>query len=187
MKSYVNTHAQLEARRDKALQALQAGRTNVTGPRVSFAKHGRLRQVGARTKINLDRSHGTNQGGRKGGRIPRGASSFKHVCWKRSMSDLVFLVQLKVMIVGEADSGKSTLANILAAYAVRLGRCPTFVDLDVGQGMITVPGGIAAAALDSNSMSVEVGGSMRIFRSLVALLLGRQRRQRRRQLAEGHI
>lgn len=34
MKSYVNTHAQLEARRDKALQALQAGRTNVTGPRV---------------------------------------------------------------------------------------------------------------------------------------------------------
>lgn len=65
---------------------------------------------------------------------------------------------MKVMVVGEADSGKSTLANILAAYAVRLGRCPTFVDLDVGQGMITVPGGIAAAALDSNSMSVEVGG-----------------------------
>lgn len=60
------------------------------------------------------------------------------------------------MVVGETDSGKSTLANILAAYAVRLGRCPTFVDLDVGQGMITVPGGIAAAALDSNSISVEV-------------------------------
>ncbi|CAM9682875.1 unnamed protein product [Ectocarpus sp. 6 AP-2014] len=98
MKSYVNTHAQLEARRDKALQALQAGRTNITGPRV--------------------------------------------------------------MVVGEADSGKSTLANILAAYAVRLGRCPTFVDLDVGQGMITVPGGIAAAALDSNSMSVEEGFSL---------------------------
>lgn len=64
------------------------------------------------------------------------------------------------MVVGEADSGKSTLANILAAYAVRLGRCPTFVDLDVGQGMITVPGGIAAAALDSNSLSVEVGDPM---------------------------
>lgn len=45
MKSYVNTHAQLEARRDKALQALQAGRTNVTGPRVSFASNDRLRQV----------------------------------------------------------------------------------------------------------------------------------------------
>ena len=65
----------------------------------------------------------------------------------------------KVMVVGESDSGKSTLANILAAYAVRLGRCPTFVDLDVGQGAITVPGGIAAAALDSNSMSAEVGRS----------------------------
>eukprot|EP00904_Undaria_pinnatifida_P010268 jgi/Undpi1/6371/HiC_scaffold_20.g08852.m1 len=98
MKSYVNTHAQLEARRDKALQALQAGQANVTGPRV--------------------------------------------------------------MVVGESDSGKSTLANILAAYAVRLGRCPTFVDLDVGQGAITVPGGIAAAALDSNSMSAEEGFSL---------------------------
>lgn len=63
---------------------------------------------------------------------------------------------IKVMVVGETDSGKSTLANILTAYAVRLGRCPTFVDLDVGQGMITIPGAIAAAALDSNSMSVEV-------------------------------
>lgn len=36
MKSYVNTHAQLEARRDKALQALQAGHANVTGPRVGY-------------------------------------------------------------------------------------------------------------------------------------------------------
>lgn len=35
MKAYVNTHAQLEAKRDKALQALQAGNTSVTGPRVS--------------------------------------------------------------------------------------------------------------------------------------------------------
>lgn len=66
---------------------------------------------------------------------------------------------VQVMVVGESDSGKSTLANILAAYAVRLGRCPTFVDLDVGQGVITVPGGIAAAALDSNSMSIEVRAS----------------------------
>lgn len=74
-----------------------------------------------------------------------------HSCIRSPCRDLT-----KVMVVGEADSGKSTLANILAAYAVRLGRCPTFVDLDVGQGMITVPGGIAAAALDSNSMSVEV-------------------------------
>lgn len=34
MKAYVNTHAQLEARRDKAVQELTAGHTNVTGPRV---------------------------------------------------------------------------------------------------------------------------------------------------------
>lgn len=80
--------------------------------------------------------------------VPRVACSNTYIVY--------FDVRVKVMIVGETDSGKSTLANILTAYAVRLGRCPTFVDLDVGQGMITIPGAIAAAALDSNSMSVEV-------------------------------
>ncbi|CAN0151340.1 unnamed protein product, partial [Discosporangium mesarthrocarpum] len=98
MKSFVNTHAQLEARRDKALQALQSGSPTATGPRV--------------------------------------------------------------MVVGPTDSGKSTLSGILAAYAVRLGRCPTFVDLDVGQGQVTMPGVISAAALDSNSLSIEEGFSL---------------------------
>ena len=75
---------------------------------------------------------------------------------RRLLPGSICFPETKVMIVGETDSGKSTLANILTAYAVRLGRCPTFVDLDVGQGMVTIPGSIAAAALDSNSMSVEV-------------------------------
>lgn len=45
-----------------------------------------------------------------------------------------------VLIAGQVDSGKSSLASLLASYAVRLGRAPLFVDLDVGQGNIGVPG-----------------------------------------------
>jgi hypothetical protein len=43
-----------------------------------------------------------------------------------------------------ADVGKSTLCKILLNYAVRAGWAPTFADMDIGQGSITVPGCIAA-------------------------------------------
>jgi polynucleotide 5'-kinase involved in rRNA processing len=46
------------------------------------------------------------------------------------------------MIVGPLDVGKSTLCRLLLNYAVRMGRRPIFVDLDVGQGQISVPGTI---------------------------------------------
>lgn len=38
-----------------------------------------------------------------------------------------------IMIAGPMDVGKSTLCRIICNYAVREGRTPTFVDLDVGQ------------------------------------------------------
>ena len=44
------------------------------------------------------------------------------------------------MIVGPTDVGKSTLCRILLNYAVRMGRRPIFVDLDIGQGSIAIPG-----------------------------------------------
>ena len=84
MISYVNTHAQLEARREAALRVVRQG---VSGP-----------------------PHG-----------PR------------------------VMLVGPTDSGKSSVSSILLSYAVRLGRTPTFVELDVGLGAVTVPGARARA------------------------------------------
>ena len=37
------------------------------------------------------------------------------------------------MVAGPVDVGKSTLCKLLSNYAVRLGRRPVFVDLDVGQ------------------------------------------------------
>ncbi|CAB0017085.1 unnamed protein product, partial [Nesidiocoris tenuis] len=46
------------------------------------------------------------------------------------------------MIVGPSDVGKSTVCRILLNYAVRMGRTPVFVDLDVGQGAISIPGAI---------------------------------------------
>ncbi|XP_072038942.1 polyribonucleotide 5'-hydroxyl-kinase Clp1-like [Amphiura filiformis] len=45
----------------------------------------------------------------------------------------------RVMVVGPTDVGKSTLCKILLTYGVRVGRRPTFVDIDVGQGSISVP------------------------------------------------
>lgn len=54
---------------------------------------------------------------------------------------------LKVMIVGPTDSGKTTLSKILLNYAVRKGHQPTYVDLDIGQGSITVPGMFAAVSI----------------------------------------
>lgn len=51
------------------------------------------------------------------------------------------------MVVGPGDVGKSTLCRILLNYAVRMGRRPIFVDLDVGQGSISIPGTIGKLLL----------------------------------------
>lgn len=37
------------------------------------------------------------------------------------------------MVVGPMDVGKSTVCRLLLSYAVRVGRRPTLVELDVGQ------------------------------------------------------
>jgi polyribonucleotide 5'-hydroxyl-kinase len=50
----------------------------------------------------------------------------------------------RVLVVGPTDVGKTTLCRILLNYAVRSGRKPTYVDLDVGQNSITIPGVLAA-------------------------------------------
>ncbi|XP_042869023.1 protein CLP1 homolog [Penaeus japonicus] len=52
------------------------------------------------------------------------------------------------MVVGPGDVGKSTLCRILLNYAVRMGRRPIFVDLDIGQGSIAIPGTIGALLVE---------------------------------------
>jgi polyribonucleotide 5'-hydroxyl-kinase len=68
----------------------------------------------------------------------------------------------RVLVCGSTDAGKSSLCRILLSYAVRLGRNPIFVDLDVGQGELTIPGAVSAAPLDRNSVSVQAGIDMSI-------------------------
>jgi len=73
----------------------------------------------------------------------------------------------KIIIVGPTDAGKSTLSRILLNYCSRRGYQPTFVDLDVGQGSISVPGAIAAAPLfrplDVSSGFGDLSSPMALF------------------------
>lgn len=54
----------------------------------------------------------------------------------------------KVMVVGAQDAGKSSLCKLLCNYASRQGEQPTFVDLDIGQGMVSVPGMLSAILVE---------------------------------------
>ncbi|XP_037825754.1 protein CLP1 homolog [Lucilia sericata] len=60
------------------------------------------------------------------------------------------------MVVGPMDVGKSTLCRILLNYAVRLGRRPLYVDTDVGQGALAIPGTIGAILIERPA-SIEEG------------------------------
>ena len=62
----------------------------------------------------------------------------------------------RVMCVGPTDVGKSTVCSILCNYAARNGHAPLYVDLDLGQGALTVPGTISAAPVDAQ-VDIEEG------------------------------
>lgn len=62
------------------------------------------------------------------------------------------------MVVGPSDVGKSTLCRIFLNYAVRQGRTPLYVDLDVGQGVVSIPGTIGAFLVERPA-EVDVGFS----------------------------
>ncbi len=53
----------------------------------------------------------------------------------------------RIAVVGPANCGKSTLAQTLAAYALREGRQPLLVDLDLAKNSLGVPGSIGATTL----------------------------------------
>ncbi|XP_022657342.1 polyribonucleotide 5'-hydroxyl-kinase Clp1-like [Varroa jacobsoni] len=63
-----------------------------------------------------------------------------------------------VMMVGPTDVGKSTLCKLLLNYAVRQGKRPMFVELDVGQGQISIPGTVGAILVERPS-DIEEGFS----------------------------
>ena len=59
------------------------------------------------------------------------------------------------MVVGGTDVGKTTLCRLLLNYGVRLGRRPVFIDLDVGQQSIGIPGSIGALMVERPADPVE--------------------------------
>uniref|UniRef100_A0A673IQ63 Polyribonucleotide 5'-hydroxyl-kinase Clp1-like n=1 Tax=Sinocyclocheilus rhinocerous TaxID=307959 RepID=A0A673IQ63_9TELE len=65
----------------------------------------------------------------------------------------------EVMVVGPTDVGKSTVCRVLLNYAVRLGRRPTLVELDVGQSSVSVPGTMSALCIERPA-DVEEGFSV---------------------------
>eukprot|EP01105_Mastigella_eilhardi_P006039 TRINITY_DN17654_c0_g1_i1.p1 TRINITY_DN17654_c0_g1~~TRINITY_DN17654_c0_g1_i1.p1 ORF type:complete len:431 (-),score=91.94 TRINITY_DN17654_c0_g1_i1:29-1300(-) len=60
-----------------------------------------------------------------------------------------------IVLCGPVDCGKSTIARILLAYAARLGYTPLYVDLDVGQGAITIPGVVSAVGVEKPPQPCE--------------------------------
>ena len=62
----------------------------------------------------------------------------------------------RVIIIGPKDHGKSTTCKILLSYAARLDRSPLFVDLDVGQGSLSIPGCVTATPIVKSSLNIEV-------------------------------
>jgi polyribonucleotide 5'-hydroxyl-kinase len=61
----------------------------------------------------------------------------------------------RVMIVGPSEAGKSSLCKFLTAYAVKLGRTPLLMDLDVSDNCLSPPGSISVCSMDSESVTVE--------------------------------
>ncbi|XP_063284231.1 polyribonucleotide 5'-hydroxyl-kinase Clp1-like [Pelobates fuscus] len=54
----------------------------------------------------------------------------------------------RVLVAGPSNMGKTTLCRLLINYSVRLGRRPTFIDLDVEYGSLSVPGTISALRVE---------------------------------------
>ncbi|KAM0932460.1 putative polyribonucleotide 5'-hydroxyl-kinase Clp1, P-loop domain, clp1 beta-sandwich [Dioscorea sansibarensis] len=61
----------------------------------------------------------------------------------------------RVTVIGPTDSGESSVCKILLSWACKKSWKPTFVDLDIGQGSVTIPGCIAATPVEMPIDAVE--------------------------------
>jgi polyribonucleotide 5'-hydroxyl-kinase len=62
----------------------------------------------------------------------------------------------RVLVVGPADSGKTSLVKLLTAYAMRMGRQPLVVNTDPQEGLLSIPGSMTAAGFGT-IIDVEQG------------------------------
>ena len=56
----------------------------------------------------------------------------------------------RVYIIGNPQAEKASITKTLINYSLKLGWTPLFVDLDLGQNMISAPGCLSAALIDEN-------------------------------------
>ncbi len=99
---------------------------------------------------------------------PNEAGTLMWLNLARRISDLASRKKTTVMLVGDTDTGKSTLAIYLANMAIRRGLVPSIIDGDIGQGDLAPPTAIGSAFLskqlvdlrDVNSSLFEFVGSI---------------------------
>ncbi|KAK8948163.1 hypothetical protein KSP40_PGU022236 [Platanthera guangdongensis] len=72
-----------------------------------------------------------------------------------SKNDAIASQGPRIIVVGPTDSGKSSLCRMLLSWACKQGWKPMFVDLDIGQGSITVPGCISSTPIELPIDAVE--------------------------------
>ncbi|KAL3821869.1 hypothetical protein ACHAXA_002861 [Cyclostephanos tholiformis] len=129
--AYVNTHAQLEAMRDEALATMGGGGGDNSN---------------APPPLNDEEDNGNNKNNNNSN------EKFDAPASSRGRGP-------RVLLCGPADSGKSSLARVLAAYAVKLGRTPILVDIDASQNMLSVPGTLAAVSVTPDMVTAESYGT----------------------------
>ena len=61
----------------------------------------------------------------------------------------------RVLVIGPDDVGKTTICKMLLNWAVRAGNLPIYVDLDVTQNSISLPGTISALPVEKTSLVDE--------------------------------
>ena len=54
----------------------------------------------------------------------------------------------RIIVIGDTDTGKSTLCKYIINSAVKSGHALTFVDGDLGQNSITVPGSLSSVFIE---------------------------------------
>ncbi len=125
---------------------------------------------------------------------PKQAGTSMWLSLAQQVSDLAAAgKKTTVMLVGDTDTGKSTLAIYLANTAIRRGLIPSIIDADIGQGDLAPPTAIGAAVLskqlvdlrDVNTSLFEFVGSISPvgFEELIAKKL-RSMLDRTSQLAD---
>jgi polyribonucleotide 5'-hydroxyl-kinase len=60
-----------------------------------------------------------------------------------------------ILITGQRQSGKSSLSRMLLNYSLKLGYTPIFVDLDLSQSEISIPGCISASLIEDSMPNDE--------------------------------